>query len=165
MILTRWTIRIALALYVAALAARPATRLRRWAWTLGCLFYLAHVGAAFQFYHHWSHAAAYRHTARRTAEVVGLNWGGGLYWNYAFTVVWLADVVWMWVWPESYRSRWRGAIYGFLGFMAFNATVVFETGLVRRAGLAGTVLLVLLLWTRRRWVFLGAFIFAVRLVL
>jgi len=146
---TRWTIWIALALYVAALGARPAPRLRQWAWTLGCLFYLAHVAAAFHFYHHWSHAAAYQHTARRTAEVMGLDWGGGLYWNYAFTLVWLGDVIWTWFglrWPP-----WAGAaVPGFLAFMAFNATVVFGTGPIRWLGLAGTVLLGAIHWRRRQ---------------
>jgi hypothetical protein len=149
MILIRWTIWIALALYVLALCARPASRVRQWAWTLGCLFYLAHVAAAFHFYHHWSHAAAYQHTARRTAEVVGLDEGGGLYWNYAFTVLWLGDVVAMWIgwrWP-----RWAGAaVQGFLAFMAFNATVVFGTGAIRWLGLAATVLLGAIYWRRRQ---------------
>jgi len=146
---TRWTIWIALALYVAALGARPASRLRQWAWTLGCLFYLAHVAAAFHFYHHWSHAAAYQHTARRTAEVMGLDWGGGLYWNYAFTLVWLGDVIWMWL--RLRRPRWAGAaVQGFLAFMVFNATVVFETGPIRWLGLAATVGLLSTLLIRRR---------------
>lgn len=146
---TRWTIWIALALYVVALGARPVSRLRQWAWTLGCLFYLAHVAAAFHFYHHWSHAAAYQHTARRTAEVMGLDWGGGLYWNYTFTLVWLGDVIWMWLGLR--RPPWTGAaVQGFLAFMAFNATVVFETGPIRWLGLAATVGLLSTLLIRRR---------------
>jgi hypothetical protein len=140
--LVRWTVRVALAFYVAALAVRPASRPGRPFWTLGCLWYLAHVAAAFHFHHGWSHAAAYDHTARRTAEVFGLHWGGGLWWNYLFTAVWVADAAWLWVAPVSYqwRARWLNlAIHGFLGFLAFNATVVFASGPVRWAGLAATI--------------------------
>jgi len=134
---TRWTIRISLLLYVAALASAPGSQRRRFAWILGCLFYLAHVAAAFHFHHHWSHTAAYEHTARRTAEVVGLHWGGGLWWNYAFGAVWLGDVLWRWR-----RPAWMtAAIHAFLGFLAFNATVVFETGLIRWLGVAATLFL------------------------
>jgi hypothetical protein len=144
--MTRWTIRIALALYVAALAARPSSRLGRACSATGLLFYLAHVVAAFQLHHGWSHAAAYKHTAQRTAEVVGLYWGGGLWWNYLFGFVWLGDVVW-----RGPRPRWAGpAIHGFLAFLAFNATVVFESGPVRWAGLAATLGLLTTWLVRRR---------------
>ena len=40
------------------------------------------VAFAYNFYYGWSQTAAYRDTARKTAEVVGLDWGGGLYINY-----------------------------------------------------------------------------------
>jgi peptide-methionine (S)-S-oxide reductase len=146
---TRWTVRLALGLYVLALALRLLARQRRgWlrgarlAWTLGCLAYLAHVVCAFQFYHGWSHAAAYRETARQTAAQFGLDWGGGVYVNYAFTVVWLADVFWWWRGVELYEARpcWlEAAVQVFLAFIAFNATVVFGTGPVRWLGLAASL--------------------------
>src|SRR5262245_656128 len=86
--LTRWTVRIAVVLYVAALLSRRFSwRWARGAWTAGCVLYLLHVVAAFHYYHHWSHDAAYESTARQTADVVGVHWGGGLYVNYAFTLV------------------------------------------------------------------------------
>ena len=101
-LLTRWTIRIAVALYVASLASRIfSPRWSRLAWTAGCALYLLHVACAFEYYHHWSHTEAYDSTAKQTAETVGLDWGGGLYANYAFTLVWLADVVWWWAGSES----------------------------------------------------------------
>src|SRR5262245_35746347 len=53
----------------------------RLAWTLGCAFFIAHVASAFHFFHGWSHAAAYRETARQTAELTGLRWGGGIFLN------------------------------------------------------------------------------------
>jgi len=139
--LTRWTIRLALALAVAALMARLAHRNRaaRLAWTAGCLLYLMHVASAFQFYHHWSHAAAYEATARDTAARFGLDWGGGLYFNYVFTVLWVTDVVWWWLGPRRYEARlaWvHVAVYGYFGFMAFNGAVVFASGQTRWVSLA-----------------------------
>jgi hypothetical protein len=145
-LLTRWTIRLALVFYVLAVALRLLARRRpawqraaRLAWTLGCIVYLAHVACAFQFYHGWSHTAAYRETARQTAERFGLDWGGGLYFNYAFTAVWMVDVLWWWRGLEPYqtRPRWVDAtVQAFFAFMAFNATVVFASGFVRWLGAA-----------------------------
>lgn len=144
--LTRWSVRLAMALYVLSLVlrARAADRAARSAWTAGCLALVAHIALAFHFTHHWSHAVAYEETARQTAEVVGLDWGGGIYANYAFAMVWLLDVAWWWRGLEAYRSRPRWIdwiVQGFLAFIAFNATVVFATGVVRGLGLAATLLL------------------------
>jgi hypothetical protein len=151
--LTRWTVRLALLLYAATLALRltsPAHRqAARLLWTIGCILFLAHVAAAFQYFHGWSHANAYRETARRTAELFGTNWGGGLYFNYVFTLAWAADVVWWWAkgsdGPER-RPRWvEITLQAFMFFMAFNATVVFERGIVRWTSVAITVALSMLL--------------------
>ncbi len=140
-LLTRWTVRLALALYVLGLVLRWSAGGRRsWlagarlAWTAGCLAFLLHVGCAFHFYHHWSHADAYAATARGTVAVVGWDWGGGLYANYAFGLVWLADVVWWWRGLEVYDTRRRAVewmLQGFLAFIAFNAAVVFAEGGIR----------------------------------
>lgn len=140
-LLTRWTVRLALALYVLALilrwsagGRRSSLSAARIAWTAGCGMFLLHVGCAFQFYHHWSHADAYAVTARRTAAAIGWDSGGGLYANYAFAVVWLADVLMWWRGLEGYETRPRllvGVVQIFLFFMFFNATVVFAEGVVR----------------------------------
>ena len=142
---TRWTVRLALLLYALVVAGRLLGRgraaLRRGAWTLGCAFFIAHVVSAFHFQHHWSHAAAYAETARRTSELFGWSWGGGLYLNYLFTLLWVGDVCWWWGAPASYtrRPRWLdAALLGFMAFMAFNGAVVFASGLVRWLGLAVT---------------------------
>jgi hypothetical protein len=160
-LLTRWTVRLAVVLYAAALALRIAARARRAArrepaggciglraarlvWTGGFAAYLVHVACAFHFYHGWSHRAAYEATARQSAEVVGLAWGGGLYANYAFTLVWGADVAWWWAAPAHYRQRPRiveWAVQAFLAFIVVNATVVFGFGTIRWIGLAAGVAL------------------------
>jgi hypothetical protein len=145
-VLTKVTIWIAIAGYFAGAAVYALARgRRRWdsmarlAWTAACAGLLAHVACAFHFHHGWSQAAAYRDTARQTAEVFGLDWGGGLYVNYALTAFWVADVCWWWGRGlDAYRRRpWplTAAWHAFLLFIVFNATVVFEGGFVRWAGL------------------------------
>jgi hypothetical protein len=127
---TAW---IAFLLYATGLAAwltgRP--RAARLAWTSGLCIYLTHVAAAFQFRHHW---------------------GGGLYFNYAFTAPWVLDVIWIWWSPETYRRRRRWialVIHGFMAFMFFNATVIFVSGWVRWLGLMVTIVFGIL-WLRTR---------------
>jgi hypothetical protein len=138
--LIRWTVRLALLLYAVTLVLRfgPKTfrraALARLTWTAGCLLYLAHVACAFHFVHHWSHAAAYEATARDSAALFGLNWGGGIYINYAFTLAWIADAAWWWARRNSYetRPRWLEiSVQGFFVFMAFNGAVVFASGATR----------------------------------
>lgn len=137
--LTRWTVRAALLLYAATLAlrlARPSNdRAARLLWTAGCLLFLVHVAAAFHFFHDWSHADAYRQTARQTGDMTGTYWGGGLYLNYLFTLAWAADVAWWWGGGlNRYRGRplWVGvSFHAFMLFMAINATAVFEQGTLR----------------------------------
>ena len=146
-VLTKWTIGAALLGYALGaaglLAARQQpqwSRLARLAWTVGCLAYLGHVCSAFQFYHGWSHGAAFEETARQTRETVGWEVGQGLFVSYFFTLAWLADVTWWWLaGAESYTRRTRAitaALHAFFFFIVFNATVVFESGAARWFGLA-----------------------------
>lgn len=150
--LTRWTIRLALAAYAGRLAldmadprGRPAREsAARWLWTIACALLWIHVACAFQFQHDWSHAAAYRHTAARTAAVIGFDWGGGLWINYLLVGLWAGDVLWWWASPQTFRARpalvewaWQGS----LAFVVFNATVVFEEGPIRWVGLVASVVL------------------------
>ena len=119
----------------------------RLAWTVGCVALIAHFVCAFNFYHSWSHESAYVDTARQTAEVFRINWGGGLFINYALVLVWIVDVTWWWVsGVSSYRRRpWLLMLiwHGFLIFIIFNATVVFKDGLTRWIGLLVCLSLVL----------------------
>lgn len=144
-LLTRWTVRAALAGYFIGAGLRQAPsakqrRIARAAWTLGCLFYLAHVACAFQFVHHWSHAHAVERTADETAAVTGWRWGGGIYFNYLFTALWISDSLLpaaVRLLPLSAARRLSLATQAFLWFMVFNATVVFGHGAVRWFGLVG----------------------------
>jgi hypothetical protein len=148
-LLTRWTVRLALALYAATVALRLASpahpRLARGLWTAGCLLFLAHVAAAFTFFHGWSHAHAYGATARQTFELFGIDWGGGLYFNYLFTAAWIADVAYWWAAGlDAYERRSPAvglALHSFFAFMAFNGAVVFAKRPTRWVALAVTVLL------------------------
>lgn len=148
---TRITADVALTLALPALALRLAPRgewsMLAWRfWTAAAGAYLLHVAAAFHFVHHWSHAEAFEHAVKRTYEVVGVATGIGIWINYGFTLVWLADVV---LWgvdlrlaqrADVGRPRWlamlrapaiRLAWVAFFLFMAFNATMVFEGGVTR----------------------------------
>src|SRR5690242_8324442 len=62
-------------------------------YSAGWLVLLLHVILAFHFYHHWSHADAWR----RTQEQSG--YGNGIYANYALIGVWGLDVFWSWLAP------------------------------------------------------------------
>ena len=159
-LLTRLTVWLALCAYAlgAAMLLLAQGRDRwlagaRWAWTLGCAFFLAHVLCAFSFFHGWSHAAAYRETARQTAELTGLRWGGGLFLNYLFALAWLADALWWWLAPAGFarRSPRLTAVWqGFFFFMVFNGTIVFGKGPVRWLGVLICAGLVALWWMTRR---------------
>jgi len=117
----------------------------RWCWTLGLLAYLGHVAAAFHHYYQWSHEIGIEETARQTRELTGFDSGSGLYLNYLFTIVWVADTAYWWVVGlsnYSKRSRWIGWIFhGFFVFMIVNGAVVFAQGPVRWIGTAILLLL------------------------
>jgi hypothetical protein len=159
-LLIDWTIRAVLVAFSARLllglqggAATPSSqRSQRWLWTIACGLLWIHVACAFQFEHHWSHAAASLQTARETAAVTGLDWDGGLWINYALLLLWVADVAWWWISPVTFAARpaivnrmWLG----FLCFITLNATVVFKTGPLRWCGIIVTITLLVLLWRRR----------------
>ncbi|MBA4017111.1 MAG: hypothetical protein C0483_08065 [Pirellula sp.] len=150
--IVRWTARAAMACYAAALGcrwSRSSKPVERPLWeklyVAACAIYLLHVACAFDLLHAWSHRAAYEHTARRTAETIGLDWGGGLYFNYALTLLWTVDALWLLARPHSYRRRAAGynyAMHGFLIFMALNAVVLFGPPMTRIIGLAVCAVLV-----------------------
>ncbi|MCO6457165.1 MAG: hypothetical protein J5I93_17860 [Pirellulaceae bacterium] len=157
-LLTRWTIRLALALYALYLASRlasaPGERPRPWqrhVWTAACASFLVHLAAAMHFYHGWSHQAAVDDTARQTEALLGVAFGEGIYFSYVFAALWLADVLWWWVGPASYlaRGRWlEWGVHAYLFFIAFHGAVVFESGPTRWGGLLVTSILAALVLRR-----------------
>jgi len=137
-LLTRWSVRLAVACYLGRVTldiglpgdsqSRSIRQTARWLWTIGCILYLTHVICAFEFFHDWSPARALGHTAAQTEALVGFRWGGGVYFNYAFTVLWLADTIAWWVGDMDTHCRGRGyfwTLHAVFAFMVFNATVVF----------------------------------------
>jgi hypothetical protein len=158
-LLTVWTIRLALACYVAHLAGWLVFRtgnstaatwpaIARWIWTLGCGLFVIHVACAFHFYHDWSHAAAFEKTAHETEELLGFRFGEGIYFSYLFLAIWVLDVVWQWQ-PHfragaasgPWASPWRCVLHGYLLFITFNGAIVFESGPIRWAGIAACLVL------------------------
>ena len=148
-VLTIWT---ALLLYAAAeygRARRPPATWARPVWLLGAAVYVAHVAAAFAVHHDWSHAAAYAYTAARTEALVGLDWGGGLWVNYAFTAVWVGEGLWWRLRPAHYTRRpavWTPVIRATFLFMIANGAVVFVSGPRRLLGIG---VLAALVWIWR----------------
>jgi hypothetical protein len=120
-------------------------------WILGSVTLLVHVLLAFHLVHGWDHEAAYADVARQTYDLTGIDWGGGLYINHAFTAFWLADALFWWLAPRRYESRplaLDGIIQlGFL-FMFVNATVVFGRSSVAPAAGAALCVVSAVSWCR-----------------
>jgi hypothetical protein len=150
------TIWLALALFALAEAGK-----RQWfdrgtapawawpAWVLGAGLCTVHITLAFAARHHWSHASAVRETARQTAEVYGVAWGGGVYVNYVFLAAWWAEAWWWRIYPVHYFGRRPSITWVLRGFYAVilvNAAIVFAS--VERRAL-GVLLVVALGWTWR----------------
>jgi hypothetical protein len=150
-LLTIWTIRLALTLYVARLTMLLSARgerwrpVSRWLWTAGCGLFVVHVICAFHFYHGWTHAAAWQDTAEQTKALLGVEFGDGIYFSYLFLVLWVLDVAWMWLARPGQRTPWlRILVHLFLLFIAFNGAIVFEDGPTRWFGLAVCAVLMVL---------------------
>ena len=147
------TIWIALALFVAGEVGRSGIRPRPWAWwasALGLAMALLHTAVAFDVVHNWVHADAVRSTALQTEAVFGARVGWGVYVNYLFFAVWLADV-WWWRAGRAITRRPRGvtvALRGFYLVIVLNAAVIFAAPSRRIFGLAAVVLLV---WAWQPW--------------
>lgn len=157
-LLISWTIRGGMLLFLIGLVGQlvrrsdqPLSVAVKLIWTTGFVLTVLHVVAAFHFVHHWSHQEAYLATAADTYQVVGFAFGGGVYFNYLFLIVWAGDVYWTWRKPAE-CARWQrwlaGLARGYLIFIAFNAVVVFKTGWLRIFGLVGTTILLVLVMRR-----------------
>ncbi|MFM8728389.1 MAG: hypothetical protein ACKON9_25095, partial [Planctomycetaceae bacterium] len=125
----------------------------RFLWTAGCALFLVHVAAAFHYVHNWSHQAAVQTTATETQQLLGIAFGEGLWFSYAFVLLWLLDTLWWWISDTTWQRRPRAlnfALHGYLLFIAFNGAVVFEAGPTRLVGLLVTPLLLFLMFRRLR---------------
>lgn len=129
----------ALVLYVSGESInvrRNRTMARIWLTALGCAALLVHIFLAFHYRYHWSHDTAYSDTAAQTAAITGWNWGGGIYINYLFALVWMVEVARSWVHRyETAVSSWTLVTRGFFLFMFLNAAVIFVRGPGRWFGL------------------------------
>lgn len=152
------TIWISLVLFVAAQhgqrAWTPTSRLPRWVtWAnaSGLALCVVHIAIAMGSVHGWSHAAAAEATALQTDSVYVLRWGGGLFVNYLFVIVWAGEA---WSRTRASRSVFAGAaatwaLRIFYAIVVFNAAVVFARGSMRAAGLV-LVAALLLAWRPHR---------------
>jgi hypothetical protein len=149
------TIWLALVAFAAAEAGRrPAFSGRapaRWLDAVslaGVALLIVHIALAYAARHGWSHDAAVRATAAQTAAVYGLDWGGGIYVNYLFALIWALDA---WQWSVSSAAaaarpaaiRW--ALRAFCGVIIVNGAVIFVPGPRRFLGIA-VVLAIIWIW-------------------
>lgn len=118
------------------------------AYWVGAALALAHALAAFHWHYDWSHTQAVVATAEQTAEVFGLNWGGGVWVNYAFLVVWLADAGWR-------TARRRHGVTGSTGTWVLRGfyVIVIANGAITFVAwpmnLVGAVMVAVLAWCWR----------------
>lgn len=108
-------------------------------WTIGFLLMVLHILCAFHFVHHWSHRAALEDTAKQTREMMGWEFGEGIYFSYLFVIAWGAHVAGSWIASTRMNSIpmvVHGVWLGYLIFIAFNGAAIFEGGWTR----LGTIL-------------------------
>jgi MFS family permease len=156
---------LAMVLLAASLSALPHVRTQAHVTAYALVMGLAGGFVIVIFFTFWSRAYGRAHlgkiqgaaqaltvlaSAVETAEVFGLDWGGGLYVNYALLLAWVLDVLLWWRHGlDAYRRRpWPlvAAWHGLLIFIFFNATVVFKTGIMRWTGLCMCLGLCLVWW-------------------
>lgn len=90
---------------------------------------MLHVAVALFWVHGGSHAAAWEHTAEQTAQWTGWRTGGGLYVNYAFTLLVCAAVA---IETPPLRRAARIAAW----FLAIQGGVVFAAAPAKWANLS-----------------------------
>ncbi|MEZ6056205.1 MAG: hypothetical protein R3C01_05830 [Planctomycetaceae bacterium] len=151
-----WTARLSMALAIAALACRWVTRsadaslahnsnshtstavdhptlstmlsLQRLMWCGGWLFLMLHFLAVFGLQLHWSHDAAWEHTAEATARIVGRRVGVGVWFNDLLAITWTIDMLWNTLARQQGTTPplwWTRPFLCYFVFMAFHATIVF----------------------------------------
>lgn len=153
--MVRWTMLVATMAWAAAeisAARREDAQARAW-YSASLALALAHVALAFQLAYAWSHGAAVIETARQTASLTGWAWGGGVFINYAFLALWVADAGWWWIAPASRAQRPQAieaARLGLFVFMFVNGAIVFAAGIGRLIGSVSVGAVIAAVATRRR---------------
>ena len=133
--------------------AAAETLTSRALWTLGIMLMLVHAVTAFMAFYGGSHVVARDQTMRQTQALTGITFPGGIYVNYIFLAVWIADAAWWWARPASYatRRRWLSwTVRGFIFFVIFNGAVVFADGWARVIG--GCAVAAVIIGATARWV-------------
>ena len=146
------TIWIALTLFVIAQYGRQRTGTARWVLPIniaGLVLCVTHIGIAMASVHGWSHASAIEATARTTAAVYGLRWGGGVFVNYLFVAVWALDTWWSSIRGDRAEiSGLRLAVRLFYVIVIVNAAVIFARWPMRLVGVC-LVIALATAWNRR----------------
>jgi hypothetical protein len=120
-------------------------------WTSAVVLMVLHSIAAFITVYDGSHVIAETATRQQTAALTGIEFGGGIYINYVFLLVWAADVTWWWVAPRSYvlRPRWVSwSVHGFIFFIILNGAVIFADGWARVLGAVSVASVIAGAWHR-----------------
>ena len=149
-----WTIAAATVAWAVGDACRLLRRrlaLARLVWTAGALAFLIHSVSAFVLFYDGSHTRALAETARQTAAMTGVDSGTGLYLNYLFLAIWIADTLWWWaVGPEAGArfTRLGWARFMFFLFMFVNGAVIFADGRMRMVGLVAVMVVAAALLAR-----------------
>ena len=151
-----WTIWISLVLFAAGEAGRRRGLVSgsapAWAWpafAAGAVLCAVHVALAMSLAHGWSHDSAVAATARQTKAVYGLDWGGGVFANYAFVAVWAFDA---WRWrarterPGTGSDTLTWTTRAFFLVMILNGAVIFAAGW---RWILGAALVAALIWIWR----------------
>ncbi len=139
---TRISVWLALLLWVASewLALNPKRlRVRQSLFGLSAAVFLTHVTLAFHVFYDWSQAIALADVRRQTRDVTGMEWSVGLWINYAFAALWIAEALWLSFRASRHAGRpvWMTwVVRAIFWFMAFNGAVVFVKGPQRWLGLA-----------------------------
>jgi hypothetical protein len=136
---------------VAAWALSQLLHSRAW-WATAAALMVIHAAAAFDVFYDWSHVTARELTMQQTAKLTGMSFSGGIYVNYLFLAVWLADAAWSVSAVRSYEQRPRAvtvAVHAFIFFIIVNGAVIFADGWARVLGVAATGT-VLFAWLRTR---------------
>ncbi len=121
-----------------------------WAvWTAGALLLAVHVAIAVLVHHGGSHASVVESVEDQTREVYGVAVGAGVWVNYLFVSVWLAESAWWRLDPRGFLARPAAAtapVRAFYALILINGAVIFAAPSRR---LLGAALMAALAWAWR----------------